>query len=73
MIAEITRQLSDPEIRDGNKEPDYNACVTISTKASLRKMVMPGVLVIGSPIVFGILLGPAAVCGLLAGNIVSGV
>lgn len=45
----------------------------ISTNASLRKMVLPGALVILSPLIAGIFFGPAAVEGLLAGIIVSGV
>jgi Na+/H+-translocating membrane pyrophosphatase len=45
----------------------------ISTHASLRKMILPGALVIVSPLVAGILFGPSAVEGLLAGIIVSGV
>lgn len=36
-------------------------------------MIAPGVLVLGSPLLMGFLLGPRGVCGLLAGNIVSGV
>jgi len=36
-------------------------------------MIAPGILVLGSPLVMGFLLGPRGVCGLLAGNIVSGV
>jgi inorganic pyrophosphatase len=45
----------------------------ISTHASLRKMVLPGVLVVFTPLTAGILFGPSAVEGLLAGIIVSGV
>jgi Na+/H+-translocating membrane pyrophosphatase len=36
-------------------------------------MILPGVIVIGSPLVFGFLVGPRGVCGLIAGSIVSGV
>lgn len=57
----------------GIYEPDYEGCVAISTQASLRKMIAPGALVILSPIVLGVFFGPAAVEGLLAGAIVSGV
>jgi len=53
--------------------PDYQGCITISTNASLVKMIAPGALVILSPLVAGIFFGPAAVEGLLAGSIVSGV
>jgi inorganic pyrophosphatase len=54
-------------------EPDYQGCVRISTEASLKKMVLPGVLVLGSPLAARFLFGPPAVAGLLAGAIVSGV
>merc|ERR1719222_488249 len=53
--------------------PDYDGCISISTDASLRKMVAPGALVLGSPLLAGFLFGPPAVAGLLAGAIVSGV
>jgi inorganic pyrophosphatase len=54
-------------------EPDYEGCIKISTQASLRKMVAPGCLVIGTPILAGFIFGPNATAGVLAGNIVSGV
>ena len=59
---------------EGKKyKPDYQGCIAISTNASLVKMIAPGALVILSPLVAGIFFGPAAVEGLLAGAIVSGV
>lgn len=72
MIVEITRQFRSGLIQ-GEGEPDYERCIAISTNASLKKMVAPGVLVIGSPLLVGILFGPRGVSGLLAGAIVSGV
>jgi len=73
MIEEISRQFSDGKILSGEKKPDYDSCIAISTKASLRMMIAPGILVIGSPLLVGGLFGPKAVGGLLAGCIVSGV
>ena len=74
MILEIKRQFEEnPGIRTGDVKPDYEKCIAISTKASLRQMIAPGVLVIGSPLIMGFLLGPRGVCGMLAGAIVSGV
>merc|ERR1712078_917891 len=62
------------EIAKGGKyRPDYQGCITISTNASLVKMIAPGALVILTPLVAGIFFGPTAVEGLLAGAIVSGV
>ena len=45
----------------------------VSTKASIKEMILPGVLVIGTPLVLGILVHPVLVAGLLAGALVSGV
>jgi len=73
MIAEIKRQFENENIRNRTQEPDYDKCIAISTKASLRKMIAPGLLVIGSPFVVGLFFGVQAVSGLLAGAIVSGV
>ena len=62
------------EIKAGRKyKPDYQGCITISTNASLVKMIAPGALVILTPLVLGAILGPAIVEGLLSGIIVSGV
>jgi inorganic pyrophosphatase len=57
----------------GEYKPDYDGCIRISTDASLKKMVAPGVLVIGTPLVVGFLFGYKATAGVLAGAIVSGV
>lgn len=54
-------------------EPDHERCIAISTDASLRKMVAPGLLVILSPLVAGSFFGYQAVNGVLAGCIVSGI
>jgi len=55
------------------KKPDYERCVAISTKASLKEMIAPGSLVILTPILIGVIFGPKAVAGLIPGSIVSGV
>lgn len=54
-------------------KPNYDRCIAISTKSSLREMIYPGVLVIFAPLVMGLFLGPTAVAGLLPGILVSGV
>ena len=53
--------------------PEYGKCVTISTKAALRQMVLPGVIAVAVPVVVGLTLGAEALGGLLAGVTVSGV
>eukprot|EP00343_Euplotes_focardii_P007100 CAMPEP_0205821852 /NCGR_PEP_ID=MMETSP0206-20130828/9729_1 /ASSEMBLY_ACC=CAM_ASM_000279 /TAXON_ID=36767 /ORGANISM="Euplotes focardii, Strain TN1" /LENGTH=763 /DNA_ID=CAMNT_0053117647 /DNA_START=19 /DNA_END=2310 /DNA_ORIENTATION=+ len=72
MIDEIARQDREGLIKEG-VEPDYARCIAISTESSLREMIAPGLLVLLSPIVVGVLFGPKGVAGLLAGSIVSGI
>jgi inorganic pyrophosphatase len=73
MMAEIKEQFADGKILRKEKKPDYDRCIAISTASSLRLMIVPGLMVIGAPFVIGVLFGPRAVSGLLAGAIVSGV
>ena len=73
MVAEVRRQFQDPDIKNGKKKPDYERCIAVSTKASLKEMILPGILVIGTPIVFGVLFHPLLVAGLLPGALLSGV
>ncbi|MHC4663439.1 MAG: sodium-translocating pyrophosphatase [Planctomycetota bacterium] len=74
MIEEVRRQFREnPGIMKGEVEPDSDRCVTISTTAALREMVLPGVIAVAAPILIGILLGKAALGGLLAGTLVAGV
>ena len=58
--------------RSGTGRPEYGTCVAISTKAALREMIAPGVLIIGTPLVAGFLFGVQAVAGILAGSLVAG-
>jgi len=74
MVEEVRRQFREiPGIMDGSGQPDYQRCIQISTDASLHEMIAPGLLVILSPIVVGLLFGQLALAGLLAGSLVSGV
>jgi len=73
MISEIQDQFADGHILSGNRRPDYDRCIMISTKSSIREMLAPGLLVLLSPILTGFLFGAKGVSGLLAGAIVSGV
>jgi K(+)-stimulated pyrophosphate-energized sodium pump len=57
----------------GTSKPDYATCVDISTKAALKEMVAPGLMAIIAPLFIGIVLGPAALGGMLAGALSSGV
>jgi K(+)-stimulated pyrophosphate-energized sodium pump len=74
MIEEVRRQFHEiPGILDGKAKPDYGTCVSISTKAALHEMVLPGVMAVVAPLLVGLLLGPEALGGLLAGSLVTGV
>ena len=74
MIGEVRRQFREiVGIMEGTAQPEYEKCVEISTQAALHEMVLPGVIALVSPLFVGFLLGKAALGGLLAGAIVSGV
>lgn len=74
MISEVRRQFKEkPGIMAGTEKPDYRTCVSISTQAALKEMIVPGVLAVIAPLAIGLLLGAEALGGLLAGSLVSGV
>jgi len=74
MIQEVRRQFKEnPKIMEGTAEPDYARCVDISTGAALRQMVWPGILVVGMPVLVGMLLGPEAAAGLLMVGTIGGI
>jgi K(+)-stimulated pyrophosphate-energized sodium pump len=74
MILEVRRQFAEiPGLREGKPgvKAEYAKCVDISTKASLREMILPGSLAVVVPLVVGF-VSPEALGGLLAGALVSG-
>jgi K(+)-stimulated pyrophosphate-energized sodium pump len=74
MIAEIRRQFKEiPGILEGNARPDYSRCVDISTKAALKNMIVPGLLVVIAPIVVGLVLGAESVGALLMVGTIAGI
>jgi K(+)-stimulated pyrophosphate-energized sodium pump len=74
MVKEVRRQFREiPGIMEGTAKPEYEKCVEISTKASIRQMIAPGALALLSPVIVGFAFGPEALGGLLAGITVSGV
>ena len=73
MVDEVRSQFqNNPDILDGKSTPDYAKCVDISTLASLKELWKSALIVIASPIILGMLLGPSSVAGLLMGAVVTG-
>lgn len=68
---EINEQKA--EITNRGGEPDYHKCIRICSIASLKGMIVPTAIVVGTPLLAGVMFGPVAICGVLAGIIVSGV
>lgn len=74
MVNEVRRQFREiPGIMEYKNKPQYEKCVEISTKASLREMMAPGAIALLVPVFVGFTLGPEVLGGLLAGVTVSGV
>lgn len=74
MVEEVRRQFRTiPGIMEGTGKPEYDKCVAISTNASLKKMMLPGAIALGSPLIIGFIFGPEVLGGFLAGATVSGV
>jgi K(+)-stimulated pyrophosphate-energized sodium pump len=74
MVQEVRRQFREiPGIMEYKAKPEYEKCVAISTKASLREMMMPGAIALITPVIVGFTMGPEVLGGLLAGVTVSGV
>jgi K(+)-stimulated pyrophosphate-energized sodium pump len=74
MIEEVRRQFREiPGLLQGKARADYKTCVDISTKASLREMIAPGLLVILTPLLVGFLFGVKMLAGVLIGSLLTGV
>jgi len=76
MVMEVQRQFDEkPHLLDENptERPDYDACIAISTNASLKEMIPPGAMVIFTPLLTGIFFGVNAVSGLLVGSLIASV
>jgi len=83
MVYEVRRQFKEiPGIMEGTGKPEYDKCVAISTEASLKQMMLPGLLTIGfplliafGPMIFGMdkLMIAEMLGGYMAGVTVSGV
>jgi K(+)-stimulated pyrophosphate-energized sodium pump len=74
MIEEVRRQFRTiPGLMEGKAKADYAKCVDISTAASIREMIAPGLLVILTPLLVGFLFGVQMLAGVLIGSLIVGV
>jgi K(+)-stimulated pyrophosphate-energized sodium pump len=74
MVQEVRRQFREiPGIMEYKAQPEYEKCVAISTKASIREMIKPGAIALITPVIVGFIFGPEVLGGVLAGVTVSGV
>ena len=74
MVEEVRRQFREIKgLMEGTAQPDTARCIDISTRAALGEMVLPGLIAISAPLLMGLLLGPEALGGMLAGATLTGV
>jgi K(+)-stimulated pyrophosphate-energized sodium pump len=74
MIDEVRRQFREmPGILEYKETPDYATCVSISTKAALKEMVLPAMLAIVTPLLVGFVFGAEVLGAMLAGTLVTGI
>lgn len=74
MVMEVRRQFKEiPGLMEGTGEPDYQRCIAISTQASLREMIMPGILTLSIPVIIYVVFGTLVLGGVLVGATTTGV
>ena len=68
VVKEVRRQFKEIKgLMEGKADADYERCVDLCTKASLKEMVVPTIVAVVVPIIVGLILGCTGVVGMLAG------
>ncbi|MEO0276130.1 MAG: sodium-translocating pyrophosphatase, partial [candidate division WOR-3 bacterium] len=74
VVEEVRRQFKEIKgLMEGKAKPDYAKCVDITTKGALKNLLVPGMIAFLTPLITGIVLGPNALGGLIAGSLITGV
>jgi len=73
IVEEVRRQFREIKgLMEGKGRPDYAKCVDIAAATALRELALPGAIAVLTPLFVGLVFGAAALGGLLAGVIASG-
>jgi K(+)-stimulated pyrophosphate-energized sodium pump len=74
LVQEIRRQFkANPKIMSGEEMADYQKCISITAHGGLRKMFLPAMIAVLTPIVFGLIFGRYALGGFLIGALLSAI